>query len=136
MTATTNPRKAARSSVTVLVIDQDHSLRTTARRLLESHGYRVLDAGDSAAAERIAKLYVGPIHVLLIEVDVSGTSGLELADRLRSLRPEPRVLFMSRHAHRELLAEGRIGARLPFIRKPFTGGDLTVKMRGVLGATG
>ena len=120
----------------MLVVDHDHSVRTTARRLLESHGYRVLDAGDPAAAERIAKLYVGPIHVLLIEVDVSGASGVVLAEHLRVLRPEPRVLFMSRHAHRELLAEGRIAARLPFLQKPFKGRDLTVKMRGVLSATG
>ena len=63
---TKRPRKAARSSGTVLVVDDDRSVRTIARRLLESHGYRVLDAGDAAAAERIAKLYVGPIHLLLI----------------------------------------------------------------------
>ncbi len=99
-----------------------------ARRLLESHGYRVLDAGDSAAAERIAKLYVGPIHALLIELDLSGVSGVALADRLRSLRPEPRMLFMSRHAHRELLAEGRIGAHLPFIQKPFKGRELMARL--------
>ena len=136
MTATTTPRKAARPSDTVLVVDHDHSVRTTARRLLESHGYRVLDAGDSAAAERIAKLYVGPIHLLLIELDVSGASGVSLADRLRLLRPEPRVLFMSGRAHRELLAEGRIGARVPFIQKPFKARELTLKMRGVLSATG
>ena len=120
----------------MLVVDHDHSVRTTTRHLLESHGYRVLDAGDSAAAERIAKLYVGPIHVLLIELDVSGASGVALADRLRSLRPETRVLFMSRHAHRELLVEGRMGARLPFIQKPLKGRELTVKMQGVLSATG
>jgi two-component system, cell cycle sensor histidine kinase and response regulator CckA len=136
VSATTKPRKAARSSATVLVVDHDHSVRTTARRLLESHGCRVLDAGDSAAAERIAKLYVGPIHVILIELDVSGASGVALADRLRLVRPESRVLFMSRHAHRELLADGRIGARLPFIQKPFKGRELTVRMRGVLSAAG
>ena len=131
MTATTKSRKPAGLSATVLVVDHDHSVRTTARRLLESHGYRVLDAGDSAAAELIAKLYVGPIHVLLVELDVSGASGVALADRLRLLRPEPRVLFMSRHAHRELLAEGRIGARLPFIQKPLRGRELAVKIREV-----
>lgn len=136
MTGTSKPRKAARSSATVLVVDHDDSVRAAARRLLESHGYRVLDAGDSTGAERIAKLYVGPIHVLLIELDVSGASGVALADRLQLLRPEPRVLFMSRHAHRELLAEGRIRARLPFIQKPFKGRELPVKMRGVLNATG
>jgi DNA-binding response OmpR family regulator len=135
VTATKQPRKASRSSDTVLVVDHDHSVRTTARRLLESRGYRVLDAGDSAAAERIAKLYVGPIDLLLIELEVSTGSGLALADRLRLLHPEPKVLFMSHRAHRELLAEGRIGAHLPFIQKPFKSRELTLKTRGVLSAT-
>jgi DNA-binding response OmpR family regulator len=128
VTATKQPRKVARSSDTVLVVDHDHSVRTTARRLLESRGYRVLDAGDSAAAERIAKLYVGPIDLLLIELDVANASGVALADRLRLLHPEPKVLFMSRRAHRELLAEGRIDARLPFIQKPFKVRELTARL--------
>jgi len=132
---TKRPRKAARSSGTVLVVDHDHSVRTITRRLLESYGYRVLDAGDSPAAEQIAKLYVGPIHVLLVEVDVSGTSGLALADRLRSLRPEARVLFMSDHAQSELAKKGELGTQLPFIRKPFRGGELALKVRSGLGAT-
>jgi two-component system cell cycle sensor histidine kinase/response regulator CckA len=101
--------------------------------VLESHGYRVLDAGDSAAAEQIAKVYVGPIHVLLVEMDVFGTSGLTLAERLRSLRPEPSVLFMSGQAQTELVKKGALGARTPFIRKPFKAGELALKVRRVLG---
>lgn len=127
------PRKAARLSSTVLVVDHDHTLRTNTRRLLESIGYRVLDAGDVAGAEQIARLYVGPIHILLVEVGISGMSWSELTDRLRSLKPELRVLFVSGRARTELVKQGRLGARVPFIRKPFKKAQLAVKVRGVLG---
>jgi two-component system, cell cycle sensor histidine kinase and response regulator CckA len=131
---TKRPRKAARSFGTVLVVDDDPSMRTLVRRLLEPRGYRVLDASDAAAAERIAKLYVGPIHLLLVEVDVSGTSGPALTERLRSLRPEPRVLFMSGHPPSKLVREGRLGARTSFIQKPFKGRELVLRVSGVLAA--
>jgi response regulator RpfG family c-di-GMP phosphodiesterase len=100
-------RKTARSSSTVLVVDQDNARRARARRLLESIGCRVLDAGDTAAAEQIAKLFVGPIHVLLVDVDIAGTSGEELANRLRSLKPELRVLFMSGRNRRNFVKQVR-----------------------------
>ena len=132
---TKRPREPGRSASTVLVVDHDQSVRTITRHLLESEDYRVLDAGDSVAAERIAKLYVGPIHALLVEVDVSGASGLALADRLRSLRPELKMLFMSTHAQRELVKNGQLAPALPFIRKPFDAAALALKLRSVLGAT-
>jgi two-component system, cell cycle sensor histidine kinase and response regulator CckA len=132
---TKRPREPGWSTGTVLVVDHDQSVRTTTRHLLESQDYRVLDAGDSVAAERIAKLYVGPIHVLLIDVDVSGASGLALADRLRSLRPELRMLFTSRQAQRELVKNGQLAAASPFIRKPFNADELALKLRSVLRAT-
>lgn len=130
---TKRSHQAARSSGTVLVVDPDQSERSTARRVLESCGYRVLDAADAAAAEQIARLYVGPIHAPLIEVDLSGASGWALADRLRTLRPEPRVLFVSRHARADLGAEGRIVADLPLMQKPFKAPELEAALRRLLG---
>jgi DNA-binding response OmpR family regulator len=129
---TKRSRNAARSSGTVLVVDADPALRALVRRLLESRDYRVLDAGDSAAAEQIARVYVGPIHLLLVELDLAGASGLALADRLRASRPEPRVVFMSADAKTELIRKGQLGAGLPFIRKPFDGDELTLMLRAAL----
>jgi two-component system cell cycle sensor histidine kinase/response regulator CckA len=132
---TKRPREPGRSPGTVLVVDHDHAVRTMTRHLLESHDYRVLDAADSVGAERIAKLYVGPIHLLLVDVDVAGTRGLALADRLRSLRPELRLLFMSNQAQRELVKTGQLAVASPFIRKPLDADALALKLRSVLGAT-
>ena len=129
---TKRSRKATRSSGTVLVVDADPALRALVRRLLEPRDYRVLDAGDSAAAEQIARVYVGPIHLLLVELDLAGGSGLALADPLRTSRPEPRVVFMSADAKTELIRKGRLGAGLPFIRKPFDGDELVLILRAAL----
>ncbi len=133
---TKKPRKTARSPATILVVDPDDSLRKATRGLLESLGYRVLDASYAAGAEQIARVYVGPIHVLLVEAEASGLNGLTLADRLRSLHPELRVLFTSSQPQEELIEQGQLGPHLPFIRKPFEKDGLALKVRGVLGASG
>ncbi len=128
--------KTARSPATVLVVDPDDSLRKITRGLLESLGYRVLDSSYAAGAEQIAKLYVGPVHVLLVEVEVSGLIGQALADRLRALHPELRVLFTSSQPQEELIEQRQLGPRQPFIRKPFERDALGMKVRAVLGASG
>ncbi len=130
---TKKPRKTARSPGTVLVVDPDDSTRKRTRALLESLGYRVLDSADAAGAQQIAKLYVGPIHVLLIDVAVPGPGAQALAERLRSLHPELQVLFTSAQPQGELVKQGRLAPRLPFIRKPFERERLAARVRGVMG---
>ncbi len=127
-------REAAGSSGTVLVVDRDPTLRQLARRLLEAEGYLVLDAGDGAGAEQIATLYVGPIHVLLVDVDVdvAPTDGRALADRLGALRPELAVLFASSRPQRDLARQGVLGARAPLVRKPFEKSRLAARIRDAL----
>ena len=133
---TERSRKPARTSGTVLIVDPDSAARASARGFLESHGYRVLDAGDPPSAERIARLYVGPIHVLLIELHLTDTSGPALADRLKSLHPEQRVLFVSARAHSDLVSERDLAAHDAFLHKPVTAHELATKVRSVMGATG
>ena len=94
----------------------------------------MLDAADSTAAEQIARVYVGPIHLLLVEVDLAGTSGVALADRFVTFRPEPKVVFMSAVARKELVSRGQLGSRLAFIRKPFDRDELALMLRAALAA--
>jgi DNA-binding response OmpR family regulator len=129
---TQRPREPAGASGTVIVVDRDQSLRLQARRLLESEGYRVLDAGDGAGAEQIATLYVGPIHVLLIDAEMSTSDGRGLSDRLQSLHPELAVLVASGRPQRELVRRGVLGARTPFVRKPFEKARLAARIRDTL----
>jgi CheY-like chemotaxis protein len=122
-------RVADRASATVLVVDRDAAARATARRMLESDGYRVLDAGDAAGAEQLATLYVGPIHALVVDVDVDVTAigAPELAERLRRLRPEMRVLLTSENPRR------RPSSGTPTVRKPFTKRRLLAALRALVG---
>jgi len=131
---TRKSRRAGRASTTVLVVDGDDALRALVRRLLESRDYRVLDAGDAASAEQIAKVYVGPIHLLLVELELAGTSGAALVERLRGVHPEPAVVFMSADAKKDLVRRGRLEPRLPFLHKPFGADDLALALRGARGA--
>jgi DNA-binding response OmpR family regulator len=126
---TQRPRATAGSSGTVLVVDRDRSLRLLARRQLEAAGYRVLDAGDAADAERIATLYVGPIHVLVVDADPAASA---LCERLQTLHPEMAVVRASERPRSELVKRGRLDARTPFVRKPFAGSRLPAKVGHLL----
>jgi DNA-binding response OmpR family regulator len=118
--------------VTVLVVDPDQGTRAEVRGYLESHRYRVLDAGDPVAAERIARLYVGPIHVLLVDRHVEQTGGPALADRLQSLHPELRVLSMSARGRAELVKAHEISVSDAFIQKPFDSTEIAARIRSLL----
>src|SRR5262249_37127935 len=120
------------ASGTVLIVDRDRPSREMARQLLESESYRVLDASDGPGAEQIATVYVGPIHVLLIEVERCTTEGRGLADRLQALHPELAVLFASARSQRGLVRRGLLEARTPFVRKPFERSRLVAGVRAAL----
>ncbi len=80
---------------TVLLVEDDEGIRLLARLALEPHGYTVLAAADGNQALEIGRHHLGPIHVLVTDIQVPGMRGPELAKRLASLRPGLKVLFMS-----------------------------------------
>jgi PAS domain S-box-containing protein len=122
---------AARGAETVLLAEDEPSVRRLARDLLEEAGYAVLEAPQGRAALEVARAFAGPIHVLLTDVRMPIMGGAELARRLGGERPETRVIFMSGYADRAVEGELR-GA--PLIAKPFEPGALARKVRQVLDA--
>jgi len=126
--------RATRGTETVLVVEDETALRTLVRRLLERHGYKVLEAPTAAAASELARDHAGPIHLLLADVVLPGTGGRPLADELLLLRTELRVLFMSGYTEEVIAHRGMIAANTAFINKPFTAEGLVVKVREVLDA--
>jgi len=117
---------------TILVVDDDPEVFALARDILAGEGYHVLEAPGGEDALRVAEGYAGPIHLLLTDVVMPGMSGRELADRLRSIRRETKVLFMSAFSA-ELLADYGVISGDPLITKPFTLADLAHKVREILG---
>jgi DNA-binding response OmpR family regulator len=116
---------------TILVVDDDPWMLALARDILAGEGYHVLEAPGGEDALRIAEGYAGPIYLLLTDVVMPGMNGQELAYRLRSIRSETKVLFMSAFTT-ELLADYGVISRDPLITKPFTLAGLAHKVREIL----
>src|SRR5204862_5464669 len=80
---------------TVLLVEDDDAVRSLARAVLRRHGYTVLEARHGVDALRLAERHRDTIHLLITDVVMPHMNGRELADRLASVRPKMRVLFMS-----------------------------------------
>lgn len=117
---------------TILVVEDEETILGLTRVMLEDLGYRVLTAATPVEALRLAREHSGGIHLLLTDVVMPELNGKELAERLQSLYPEIRCLFMSGYtanviAHRGILDEG-----VQFISKPFSREELAGKVKEAL----
>jgi two-component system, cell cycle sensor histidine kinase and response regulator CckA len=117
---------------TVLVVEDQEAVRGLARRILEEHGYQVLEAASGAEAHAVASRHAGEIDLLLTDVVMPGMDGYLLSEEMRDLRPNLRTILMSGYgadliAHRDALASG-----LAYIQKPFRPEELATKVREIL----
>ena len=139
--APVEPQAPAREAVTVtgtetiLVAEDDETLRPLAKGLLEKLGYTVLEAENAEQALGVAGAHAGPIHLLVADVVMPGASGRELARRLAQSRPETRVLYVSGYTDDAIVHHGMLEPGLNFLQKPFTPAALARKVREVLDAT-
>ncbi len=117
---------------TILLVDDEELIRETARIALESAGYTVLLASDGDDAMQTCQSHQGPIHLLLSDVVMPKMSGRQLADLVRGLRKDIKVLFMSGYTDDAILQHG-IQAGVAFLQKPLTPLVLCRKVREVLG---
>jgi PAS domain S-box-containing protein len=120
-----------RGTETVLVVEDDPSLRELVVELLEEGGYKVLEATDVEAAMNIAKTK-RTIHLLLTDVIMPAMGGGDLAAHLKKLRPELRILFMSGYSGDQVADHGILEAETNLLEKPFTKHSLLSKVRTVL----
>jgi two-component system, cell cycle sensor histidine kinase and response regulator CckA len=119
---------------TILVVEDEPVVRSFARDLLEEAGYRIFFASDGAEAIRQAVQIDEPIHLLITDVVMPEMSGPELASRLRKLRPQSRVLYMSGYTDDEVLCRKGLPENSAFIQKPFTPEQFSRKVRETLDA--
>ena len=118
---------------TVLLVEDDESLRELIGEILEALGYRVIAAADPTKATETAERYEGAIHLLLTDVLMPGMNGRELAQRVRERRPDIRVLYMSGHTEDSIAESGLVEPGALLISKPFTHDSLARKLREALG---
>jgi PAS domain S-box-containing protein len=126
------PAPALSGSETILIAEDEMSVRGLARRILESSGYLVLAAANGEEALRVASSHEGPIHLLLTDVVMPGMSGPELAERLAQHRNESRVLFMSGYTDSAMLHHGLLKGGLSYLAKPFSPSALKRRVRETL----
>ncbi|MGH7317347.1 MAG: ATP-binding protein, partial [Candidatus Rokuibacteriota bacterium] len=121
-----------RGSETVLLVEDDESLRTLAREILTVQGYVVLEAPSPREALRVHQTHEGRINLLLTDVVMPEMTGLQLADHLKIARPDMAVLFMSGYTGAVLAQPGaELAGHL--LQKPFTPDGLSRRVREVLG---
>ncbi|HEV8267738.1 MAG TPA: ATP-binding protein, partial [Thermoanaerobaculia bacterium] len=125
-------RSVPRGEETVLVVEDEETLRGLVRHCLEPLGYRVLLAENAAEALKIAEKVPGRIDLLLTDVVLPGWSGRELAERMAVARPSTRVLYMSGYTDDAIVRHGILSSELEFLQKPFTPGVLARRVRQVL----
>ena len=124
--------EAAGGSETVLVVEDEHLVRKLMRTILESRGYFVLDAPGGEEAFHVCRSYLGPIHLLITDVVMPKMKGTEVADRLRSIYPEMKVLFVSGYTADMIDQHGVLETGIQFLQKPFTPLDLENRVRELL----
>lgn len=118
---------------TVLVVEDQRSVRQLAVNVLRQQGYRVLDAPDGSRAMEIANSEGANLGLLLTDVVLPGINGEELARILKAEHPDLRVIFMSGYEEDELTGRGIGGVGAAYVTKPFTADVLTMMVEGAMG---
>jgi len=121
-----------RGTETILLVEDQEELRRFTATVLRGQGYEVVEAANAAEALQLAERYDGPIQLMLTDVVMPGLNGEQLANRLRPLRPEMRVLFMSGYPENVIAHEGVLDSGVHYIQKPFTPYSLASKVRAEL----
>ncbi len=118
-----------RGSETVLLVEDESSLRELLREALEGNGYTVLAAQDGSEALRIAEAHVGLIHMTVTDVIMPGMTGPKIVDLLAASRPAMKVLFVSGYSDESVTRHGLVGPGRAFLSKPFGAEALLRRVR-------
>lgn len=117
---------------TILLVEDEDGVRRMMHRFLEREGYQLLAARNAAEAEDIAAVYEEPIHILVTDVVMPGMTGPQLAERLKPLRPNMKVLFVSGYRHDALEQHGLSARGVQLLPKPFPPAQLLRQVQMLL----
>jgi two-component system, cell cycle sensor histidine kinase and response regulator CckA len=105
---------------TILVVEDDASLRKMVGTLLASTGYKILEAGTAEAAVRMVRSLKGPVDLLVTDVLLPDLNGVELSALLKTIQPSLRVLLISGYTGDLIAQYEAIDPKLRLMEKPFT----------------
>jgi signal transduction histidine kinase/CheY-like chemotaxis protein len=133
--AESKPSAMQRGSETILVVEDEPGVRELACEFLKARGYSVLQAKDGVEALELAARHAGAIHLVLSDIVMPRMGGLELAKRLKELRGDVKILFMSGYTE---YASGGVAdgsSQISRIQKPFSAASLACSVRDALAET-
>ncbi|NWF91299.1 MAG: response regulator [Syntrophaceae bacterium] len=117
---------------TILLVEDEPSVKGFAARVLSESGYHLLEAANGHEAFRIAQEYAGKIDLLLTDVVMPQMGGKELADRVKALHPQLKVLFTSGYTDNTIVHHGVLDPGILFLQKPFSPETLLRRVREAL----
>lgn len=132
MTSGTLATVAPRGVETVLLVEDEEGVRALGARILERHGYTVLEARNGRDALSVASQHNGAIDLLLTDVVMPEMGGKQLAEALVSRDASLRVLFISGYTDGDISRRGDLDPNTAFLQKPFTARGLLGRVREVL----
>jgi PAS domain S-box-containing protein len=118
---------------TILLVEDEESVRQLVRETLESRGYHVLEAANGQDALAVAASHADTIHLIITDVVMPGLSGHELVQKLLPARPGTKVLYLSGYAEDAFASPLPADGKRIFLQKPFTLQSLSRRVREVLG---
>jgi PAS domain S-box-containing protein len=125
-------RLTLRGTETILLAEDEDSVRDLLRRVLRGFGYTVIEATNGAEALRAAEHYIGRIHIVLTDVVMPQMGGRELVARLTHLFPGIKVLYVSGYTDDAVVNHGVLDAQAAFLQKPFDTDTLLLRVRKLL----
>jgi len=118
---------------TVLLVEDEESVRHLVRDTLAAKGYKVVEAENGEAGLAAAARHMGKIDLVITDVVMPGMGGREMVEHISMTRPQAKVLYLSGYTEDAILSEGSIQSGTAFLQKPFTLQNLSRKVREVLG---
>jgi PAS domain S-box-containing protein len=121
-----------RGSETILVVEDDDAVRNLICMILQKQGYAVLRGKNGGEGLLVCEQHAGKIDLMITDVIMPAMSGSDLAGRLKAVRPEMKVLYMSGYTDSAIVHHGVLAAGTPFLEKPFPPETVARKVREVL----
>lgn len=130
--AETIESRAMHGSETILLVEDEDSVREVAQEILKNGGYSVISARNGSDALRICKDRDDPINLVMTDMVMPGMNGRQLAERINIARPGTRILFTSGYPDDAAFFDGALDDKTPFLQKPFSASMLLRKVREIL----
>jgi nitrogen-specific signal transduction histidine kinase/ActR/RegA family two-component response regulator len=130
---TTEKKPVPGGNETILLVEDESSILKLANRMLTQIGYNILLASSPGEAIQIANAYADQINLLITDVIMPDMNGYDLSQQLITVFPKMKVLYMSGYTSDVIAERGVLEEGMHFLQKPFSLGDIAVKVREVLG---